>query len=169
MDLNLTHFYLFRSASAIDELPVEFEGEIYPLREIAEVSKSDPKRVIIDSSSIPQATKNIMVALQSKKTMNLNPQQDGTRIYVQVPKVTKEARQNLAKSAQVTMNETLEKLRKVCNKKIAQITDAAQSGALKVSQDHVKGVQDLIRAFDSHFGVLCKEMTDKKQKELLNK
>ena len=48
---------IFRSASAIDELMVNFEGEMYPLREVADVSKKDPKRVIIDTSAIPQVTK----------------------------------------------------------------------------------------------------------------
>ncbi len=78
-----------RSASAIDEIEVEFEGDTFPLREIADISKADPKRVIIDSSSIPQATKSIMQALTGKKNLNLNPQQEGTRIYVPIPKVTK--------------------------------------------------------------------------------
>ena len=86
---NNTNIFFVRSASAIDEIQVEFEGETYPLREIADISKADPKRIIIDSSAIPQATKIIIQALQSKKTMNLNPQQEGTRIYVPVPKVTK--------------------------------------------------------------------------------
>ena len=33
---------------------VNFEGETYPLREVADVSKKDPKRVVIDTSAIPQ-------------------------------------------------------------------------------------------------------------------
>ena len=49
--------FIFRSASAIDELMVNFEGEMYPLREVADVSKKDPKRVIIDTSAIPQVTR----------------------------------------------------------------------------------------------------------------
>jgi len=158
-----------RSASAIDEIQVEFEGETYPLREIADISKADPKRIIIDSSAIPQATKIIIQALQSKKTMNLNPQQEGTRIYVPVPKVTKETRMNLAKSAQMTMNDTLEKFRKFSNKKIGQLNDAYQSGVIKASEDQVKGAEQLIRAIESNFIHLAKEMSNQKQKDLMNK
>jgi len=158
-----------RSASAIDEVPVVFEGETYPLREIADISKVDPKRIIIDSSAIPQATKVIIQALQSKKTLNLNPQQEGTRIYVPVPKVTKETRVNLAKSAQATMNETLENFRKFSNKKIGQINDAYQSGSIGASEDQVKGAEQLIRAIESHFNHLAREMSNQKQKDLMNK
>ena len=162
-------YSFIRSASAIDEIQVEFEGETYPLREIADISKADPKRIIIDSSAIPQATKIIIQALQSKKTMNLNPQQEGTRIYVPVPKVTKETRMNLAKSAQMTMNDTLEKFRKFSNKKIGQLNDAYQSGVIKASEDQVKGAEQLIRAIELNFIHLAKEMSNQKQKDLMNK
>ena len=101
--------------------------------------------------------------------MNLNPQQEGTRIYVPVPKVTKETRKNLAKSAQATMNDTLEKLRKNSNKKIGQLKVAYESGVLKISEDHEKGTEDLIRAIESNFLQLAKEMSDQKQKDLMNK
>jgi len=163
------HHINLRSASAIDVVQVEFEGETYPLREIADISKADPKRIIIDCSAIPEASKVIMQALQSKKTMNLNPQQDGTRIYVPVPKVTKETRQNLAKSAQATMNDTLEKLRKNSNHKIGQLNTAYEGGTLKIGEDLLKGTGELIRAIESHFLQLAREMSNQKQKDLLNK
>ena len=101
--------------------------------------------------------------------MNLNPQQEGTRIYVPVPKVTKETRQNLAKSAQATMNDTLEKLRKNSNQKIGQVKNAYDGDTLKISEDQMKGTEELIRAIESHFLQLTKEMSAQKQKDLLNK
>ena len=87
-----------RSATAFDDLPVDLEGDKFPLREVASISKKDPKRVVVDCATFPQATKGIMKALENSG-MNLNPQQDGTRIYVPVPKVTKEHRERLAKGA----------------------------------------------------------------------
>ena len=50
------------------------------------VSKKDPKRLVIDASAFPQAAANIMAAIR-EAGMNLNPQQDGLRIYVPIPKV----------------------------------------------------------------------------------
>ena len=141
-----------------------FEGEEYSLSDIADVSKVDPKRIIIDCASIPQAAKSVMEALTSKKSMNLNPQQEGTRIYVPVPKVTKDARKSLAKSAGVYMNESIEKLRKVSNKAIAEVSENQTSSA-----DQLKGTQEVIRAIESHFALLARQMTDTKQKDLLNK
>ena len=51
------------------------------------MSKKDPKRLVIDASSFPQAAANIMTAIR-EAGMNLNPQQDGLRIYVPIPKVS---------------------------------------------------------------------------------
>ena len=163
LELNLADF--IRSASAIDQLPIEFEGEEYPLGEIADISKVDPKRVVIDCSSIPQASKSIMEALTDRKSMNLNPQQEGTRIYVPVPKVTKDTRKSLAKSAGAYMNDALEKLRKLSNKAIAGANENENS----CSADQVKGSQEVIRVIESHFANNIRQMTDTKQKDLLNK
>lgn len=110
-----------------------------------------------------------MEALQSQKSLNLNPQQENTRIYVPIPKVTKETRQNLAKSARATMNETIDKLKKSCSKKQGQLDAAQMGGSLKVGQDQVKGVHEVLRAIEEHFALLAREMSDHKQKDLLSK
>ena len=62
----------------MDDLPVDLEGEAFPLREVAAISKKDPKKLVIDCSSFPQATGSIVEAI-TKAGMNLNPQQEGTR------------------------------------------------------------------------------------------
>ena len=89
---NLKQHYIqhlsVRSSTSLDNLPVELEGDIYPLNEVALISKKDPKRLVIDASSFPQATGNIMSAIR-EAGMNLNPQQDGLRIFVPIPKVLK--------------------------------------------------------------------------------
>ena len=87
---NLKQYYIqhlsVRSATSLDNLPVELEGDKFPLNELALISKKDPKRLVIDASSFPQATANIMSAIR-EAGMNLNPQQDGLRIFVPIPKV----------------------------------------------------------------------------------
>lgn len=163
------HHITIRSASAIDELPIDFDGDTYPLREIADISKKDPKKVIIDTSAIPQATKDIMNALQSKVTMNLNPQQEGTRIYVPIPKVTKESRQKLIKSAQARQTQTIDMLKKSCNKKVSDLTNAKLANTISISEDQLKGIIEVLHSIESHFLSLTKEMTNQKQQDLLNK
>ena len=158
--------FLKRSAAAIDELPIQFEGDTFLLREIADISKKDPKKVIIDTSAIPQATKIVMTTLESKTSMNLNPQQDGTKIYVPVPKVTKEVRQNLAKSAKVMQNKTIVKLKETCNMHISKMDNTTISS---ISEDQVKEINSALRLIQDHFVTLTKEMAHQKEQDLLNK
>ena len=49
-------------------------------------------------STFPQAAASTMQALRST-SLNLNPQQDGLKIYVSLPKVTREHRESVAKAA----------------------------------------------------------------------
>ena len=101
---------------------------------MASISKRDPKRVVIDSSTFPQATVSIMQTLRAS-TLNLNPQQEGTRIYVAIPKVTRETRETLAKSARNKMNETKIELRNIQNEYTKQVVDKQSEGASSISKD----------------------------------
>ena len=104
-----------------DEVSVHFEGDNYPLKEIASISKKDPKKVVIDASAFPQASVNIMKALRDSG-MNLNPQQDGLTIFVPIPKVTKEFREKLAAGSRKKMNECKEDLRIAAENRVQQNT-----------------------------------------------
>jgi hypothetical protein len=92
-----------RSSTSLDDLQVELEGDSYPLNELAAISKKDPTRLIIDMSSFPQASTNVMAAIRGSG-MNLNPQQDGLKIAVPIPKVTKEFREKLVMGARKKAN-----------------------------------------------------------------
>lgn len=66
-------------------LMVEFEGEKYPLQELAQVGRKNPQLAILNLSSLPDALQPVLKAI-NESGMNLNPQQDGTTIYVPLPK-----------------------------------------------------------------------------------
>lgn len=72
------------SIGAIEELSVKFEGKDYTLQELAQISRK-PKLIVLSVSTFPQAIPDILKSLM-KNQMKLNPQQDGTTIYVPVPK-----------------------------------------------------------------------------------
>ena len=160
--------YFYRSANALDELEIELEGDKFPLKEVASISKRDPKRVVIDSSTFPQATASIMQTLRAS-TLNLNPQQEGTRIYVAIPKVTRETRETLAKSARNKMNETKIELRNIQNEYTKKVVDKQNEGASSISKDDFAGVKNAIMAVEQQFLLVAEEDTQKKQKDLLNK
>jgi ribosome recycling factor len=69
----------------LETLEVEFEGEVYPLQELAQVGRKNPQLAVLNLASLPDACQPVLKAIQDCG-MNLNPQQEGTTIYVPLPK-----------------------------------------------------------------------------------
>lgn len=72
------------STGSIEEVTVAYEKKEYCLQELVQVARK-PNHVILNASVFPQAIPQILKAL-SKSGMNLNPQQDGTKIAIPIPK-----------------------------------------------------------------------------------
>jgi len=155
-----------RSVTSLDELPVELEGDIYPLNELASISKKDPKRLIIDSSAFPQAAKNIMTAI-SKSGMNLNPQQDNLTIFVPIPKVTKEHRESLVNGAKRKLIECKNELKNIQNKYKRKVSD--DELADEVDKENATAASETIRQISEHWQTNADQMLATKTKELLQK
>lgn len=150
----------------VDEILVHFEGDDYPLKEIASISKKDPKKAVIDASAFPQASVNIMKALRDSG-MNLNPQQDGLTIFVPMPKVTKEFREKLAVASRKKMNECKEDLRKVQNRYTKEVGEKDLSG--EITKDESRSSADAIKLITDHFMTKAEQLHNQKVKDILGK
>ncbi|KAK7069221.1 hypothetical protein SK128_011840 [Halocaridina rubra] len=157
---NLT---LRTSAGGIETLPVELEGDKYPLYEVAQVSRKSPQMLIINASAFPQATVGIMQALRTSG-MNLNPQQEGTTIYVPLPKITREHREGLAKSAKMLCNKCKDQLRDAQNNFIRK----AKNKDGQISDDVLHKVQLKIQEISNDHMQEAEKMMMSKHKELLS-
>lgn len=73
------------TTGAIDALPVKFDGKDYELQELAQIIRKNPKTIVVNMLTFPQAIPDVLKAMQ-KSGMNLNPQQDGTTLFIPVPK-----------------------------------------------------------------------------------
>lgn len=63
---------------------MELDGEEHTLQELAQLTRKNPKMVVVNMAVFPQAIPNVLKALQ-KSGMNLNPQQEGTTLYIPIP------------------------------------------------------------------------------------
>jgi len=167
---SLQHSYLHqfsvRSATSLDELQIVFEGDKYPLNEIASISKKDAKKLIIDASAFPQAAQNIMAAIRDSG-MNLNPQQEGLTIFVPIPKVTKEFREKLAGGSKKRLTECKDDLRRVQNKFSKRVGEAELSGEL--TKEDARASLETIKSVTDHFFSLCDQLSSAKLKDILGK
>lgn len=65
---------------------------------------------MINLSAQPNAAKSVIEAIQ-KSGLNVTPQSQGSIIYVPLPKITREHRENLAKNAKTLFNQCHDQLR----------------------------------------------------------
>lgn len=79
------HLSLRSSSGSIESLKVNVDGEEHTIQELSQVVRKNPKTVVINLAVFPQAIPAVTKALR-ESGMNLNPQQDGTTLYVPVPK-----------------------------------------------------------------------------------
>lgn len=73
------------STGAIESLPVKVDGDEYQVQDLAQINRKNPKTIVMKMDSFPQAIPAVLEAL-TKSGMDLNPQQDGTTIFIPVPK-----------------------------------------------------------------------------------
>lgn len=158
---NFVKYLSVRSTvGAIEELTVKFEGKDYTLQELAQISRK-PKLLVLNVSSFPQAIPDILSSL-TKNQMKLNPQQDGTTIYIPIPKVTKEHRETLSKNAKGFHTKCCDNIRDIRNKHIKVIKQ--KEGLAK---DLVFRIENSIDNLSNQYTSKAEELLKAKQKELV--
>lgn len=95
--------------------------------------------------------------------MNLNPQHEGSTIYVPVPKITKEHRENLAKNAKSLYLKAKEGIRDVQNRFIKD----AKKQKDTLSEDLVFHTQQQIIALADEHILQAEKLMVAKQTELV--
>uniref|UniRef100_A0A0K8SAS9 Ribosome-recycling factor, mitochondrial n=1 Tax=Lygus hesperus TaxID=30085 RepID=A0A0K8SAS9_LYGHE len=136
----------------------------YPLIELGQVIRSNPKTVVINMTAFPQAIPSVLKAL-SESGMNLNPQQDGTTLYVPVPKVTKEHREALAKNAKTHFIKCRDGIRDVQTGCARSLKNKEKAG---LSSDLSHQVQEQVKSIADTYIAQAEKMLTTKQAELLN-
>ncbi|XP_026481924.1 ribosome-recycling factor, mitochondrial-like [Ctenocephalides felis] len=149
------------TTGAIDALPVKFEGKEYELQELAQIVRKNPKTVVVNMNSFPQVIPEVLKAL-SKSGMNLNPQQDGTTLFIPVPKVTKEHRELLSKNAKTLFIKCRDSIKDNQNNAIKKVKK--QTG---LSEDLVHDVQLQITSIADSYLEEAQKLLDSKQQELI--
>jgi ribosome recycling factor len=151
------------TTGSIESLAVKFEGKDYELQELAQIVRKNPKTIVMNFSSFPQAIPAALKSIQGSG-LNLNPQQDGTTLYVPVPKVTKEHREALAKNAKALYIKCRDALKDVQNDFIKKAKKPTG-----VSEDLVFNVTKQISVVCEEFQNEAKNIYDTKHDELLGK
>lgn len=149
------------TTGAIETLKVEIDGKDVELQELAQVIRKNPKTIVINLIGFPQLIPQVLQAI-NKSGMNLSPQQDGTTVFVPVPKVTKEHRENLAKNAKALFIKCRDGIKDVQNLFIKKVKNQKE-----ISVDLNHSLQKQIVAFGDTYVVEAEKILQTKQNELL--
>lgn len=149
------------TTGAIETLKVSADGKDYELQEIGQIIRKNPKTIVINLIGFPQLIPNVLQAL-SKSGMNLNPQQDGTTVFIPVPKVTKEHREMLAKNAKALFIKCRDCIKDTQNDYIKKVKRKSD-----ISVDINHSVQSQIVAIGDKYVAEADKLLQAKQHELL--
>ncbi|KAI5638204.1 ribosome recycling factor domain-containing protein [Phthorimaea operculella] len=152
------------TTGSLESLPVKFEGKDYELQELAQIVRKNPKTMVINFASFPQAIPDVLKAI-ANSGLNLNPQQDGTTLFVPVPKVTKEHREQLAKNAKALYIKCRDTIMKDVQTDFVKKAKK-QTG---VSEDLVFNVTKQIQALCESYHEEAKKIYEAKHNELVGK
>jgi len=140
---------------------VTVEGDAFPLNEVAQVVRKSATLLVINSAALPQACPDIVRTLQ-QSGMGLSPQQEGTTVYVQIPKVTREHREKLAKGAKAAFNTARDKLKDVQNNQLKILKKNEQT-----SEDLLFSVQSQVTELTHQYVTEAEKLLKAKAAELL--
>ncbi|XP_069465758.1 ribosome-recycling factor, mitochondrial isoform X3 [Ambystoma mexicanum] len=149
------------SPGALDHIIVVTKDGRLPLNQIGQISLKSPQLIIVNMTNFPESTAAAEKAIRESK-MNLNPEVDGSIIRVQVPPVTRDHRENLAKLAKQLTNKAKDSLRRVRTNAVIEIKKSKNS----VSEDTIKLLEkqvqqmadDVATEMDKHLATKTKEL-----------
>ncbi|ELU02846.1 hypothetical protein CAPTEDRAFT_226887 [Capitella teleta] len=153
------------SVGILDSLQVQTPDGSFPLIQLGQVVKKNPQLFVIDMTGLPQYTAAARDAI-ANSGLNLNPQQDGTSIFVPIPPVTREYRENLAKNAKILCDKAKVKLRNIHNHYTKEINAAKKNQ--DASKELLKNLEDHVHFLMKQYSDKADEMMHQKQQELLN-
>lgn len=149
------------TTGSIETLRVSVDGQDHELQELAQIIRKNPKTIVVNMASFPQTIPATLVALQ-RSGMNLNPQQDGTTIFIPVPKITKEHRENLSRNAKTLFVRCRDAIKDVQNQVIRKLKRNSE-----ISEDENHSVQAHVQTIADTFIGVAERQLEIKQKELI--
>lgn len=150
------------STSLVDGLLVPYYGHPTPVTQVANVSVSDARTVIIqpwERNMIAPIEKSIMEA-----NLGMTPQNDGEVIRLSIPPLTEERRKDLVKQSKHLGEETKVGIRSARRDAMEHIKKAVKNGAPEdLGKRKEQDVQDLTNKYSDKVD----KMLEAKEKDIL--
>ncbi|CAG0884374.1 unnamed protein product [Cyprideis torosa] len=164
------------SIGSIDSIPVNFEGDSYPLSELAKIGMKSNNVVVINMSSFPQSLPMPWWSSLSSGVETITDNEEVFQVELDVKgfkpedinvkvrdRVTREHREHLAKNAKTLLNSTKDRIRRTENTFQKDCKKQTNKSA-----DLLFEVSHMVHAIAEEYCKQAEELMLKKQKELLD-
>ena len=151
------------SPSMVEGLHVEYYGTPTMLKQLGSISAPDAHLIVIqpwDPTAIVEIEKAIL-----KSNLGINPSNDGKVIRLSVPTLSKERRQDLAKSLHGMAEEGRVSLRTV-RREAKEHIEKLEKDKIISEDDKFRGIDELQKIVDKHIAKV-EEILKSKEKDVL--
>ena len=148
------------SAALLDRIQIDYYGTPTPLQQLATINVPEPRMLTIQPYD-PGSIKSIERAIQESE-LGLTPSNDGKLIRLPIPQLTEERRKELVKVVRNLAEEGRVAVRNVRRDCMHHLKDLVHNGdvgddeerraedrAQKLTDDHVKRIDDLLKHKES--------------------
>ncbi|NQY79196.1 MAG: ribosome recycling factor [Candidatus Caenarcaniphilales bacterium] len=144
----------------LDRVNVEYYGSKTPLKGIANISVPEGRTLVInpfDMSALAEIEKAII-----ESDLGLNPSNDGKKIIINIPELTKDRREELVKQTKKIIEEGKVAVRNV---RRDVLNDAKKSD--EMTEDESRNFSNEVQKVTDKYIAKIDELSNSKEKELL--
>jgi len=151
------------STTLVENLMIDYYGSKSPIKQVASITIPEPRTI-----AIAPWNKDDLVSIEKairESQLNLNPNNDGQIIRINIPSLTEERRKELVKILNQKSEEAKISIRKHRENAWEEIQELAKSG--KIGEDgKFTGKNKLQEVVDS-YNKKIEEIRDKKEQEIM--
>ena len=149
--------------SLLDNVTIDYYGNQTPLNQTSNISVEEGRSLVIspwDKTMIPEIEKAIL-----SSDLGLNPSTSSDLIRVTMPALTEETRQDYIKQARSEAENSRVSIRNV--RRDANQTAKEKQQSSEISEDELRGIEDLIQKETDKFISLIDSELKNKESDLL--
>lgn len=151
------------STALVDKIQVSYYGAMTPLNQVASVSVPEARLIVIqpwDKNMLGEVEKAIQ-----KSELNLNPNNDGKVIRINIPALTEERRKELVKGAKASAENARVAVRNIRRDAIDRLKKEQKGG--EITEDELKAAEiEMQTLTDKYIGEVNK-IFEAKEKEIM--
>jgi ribosome recycling factor len=147
----------------VEQVMVDYYDTPTPLKQLAVISAPEPQLLTIrpyDPGSLGDIERAIL-----KSELGLTPSNDGKIIRLPIPRLTEERRQDLAKMVRQRIEEGKIALRNIRREALDALRDFEKEKL--ISEDEFYGGKDDLQELTDDYSKQMDEISDRKQREIL--